>query len=71
MGSIQDLPSWCVAPTVAQCVQLVQCYKEVIEVRYVNREALKDSHKLAYWARRTKQPMITISDMQNHTHHDL
>lgn len=70
-SSIKDLPSWSAAPTVGQCAQLVHSYKEVIAVRHVSRQALKDPHNLANWARRAKQPTITLSELQIDTHHEV
>lgn len=52
---LDNLPSWRAAPMVAHCARRFQSMKEQTLLRYVRRDALKQPHLLANWARRTEQ----------------
>lgn len=59
----QGLPSWEATPTIAMCARLILELSEWVTVQHVGREALTGPHRLANWARTSKQrgPQIHLS----------
>ena len=62
-NSIQDLPSWKAADTVAQCGRLAQNQFRNIQIRHVTREAAKGPHEMSNWARRNQQNSGGLIDL--------